>query len=111
MKRTSHSLLLIACLSLAAHGQTSQSKPNLSGTWVFNAQKSALKTTAPTSMTLKIDQNDPEVKLARVQVYGDQKFPWDLDIVADGQKEIVQTSPLYTANIRMYWDGSSLVLD
>src|SRR4051812_14991921 len=107
MRSTSVSLLLFACLGLAAQGQTPQSKPNLTGTWVFNAQKSSLKVPPPASMTLKIDQSDPQVKLARTQVYGDQTYPWNLDIVADGQKEVVQSSPLYTANIKMYWQGNA----
>jgi hypothetical protein len=103
--------LLLFVLTLAAHAQQAPSKPNFSGTWVFNAQKSALKWTPPSSMTLQINQNDPQVRLTRTQVYDDKSYGWDLDIMADGQKEVVQNSSLYTANIRMYWQGSSLVLD
>jgi hypothetical protein len=104
-------LLVLFGLTIASPGQQPQSKPNLSGTWVFNAQKSALKWPPPTSMTLQIDQNDPQVRLMRTQVYGDKSYDWKLDIMADGQKEVVQNSSLYTANIRMYWEGNSLVLD
>jgi len=112
MKASRVSLLLaIIGLTIASQGQQPQSKPNLSGTWVFNAQKSAPKWTPPTSMTLQIDQNDPQVRLSRTQVYGAQSYDWKLDILADGQKEVVQNSSLYTANIRMYWEGNSLVLD
>lgn len=112
MKTSPVSLLLaLFALTIASPGQQTQSKPNLSGTWVFNAQKSASKWTPPTSMTLQIDQNDPQVRLTRTQVYGDKSYDWKLDILADGQKEVVQNSSLYTANIRMYWEGNSLVLD
>lgn len=104
-------LVLTALSSLMLSGQTPQSKPNLSGTWVFNAQKSTLKVTAPTSMTLQIQQNDPQISFARTQVYGDQNFDWKLEAVADGQKEVVQTMPAYTTNSRVYWEGNSLVLD
>ncbi|MGA2369668.1 MAG: hypothetical protein ACLPPV_09905 [Candidatus Korobacteraceae bacterium] len=104
-------LLALFALTISSQGQQSQSKPNLSGTWVFNAQKSALKWTPPASMTLQIEQNDPQVTLSRTQVYGDKSYDWKLDILADGQKEVVQNSGLYTANIRMYWQGNSLVLD
>jgi hypothetical protein len=105
-------VLLLALIAMAAavEAQTA-AKPNLSGTWVFNAQKSALKVPAPSSMQLTIVQNDPQVQLARTQVYGDQSFKWDLDIVADGQKEVVQNSPAYTANVRAYWQGNALVVD
>ena len=112
MKASPVSLLLaLFALTIASPGQQPPSKPNLSGTWVFNAQKSALKWPPPTSMTLQIDQNDPQVRLMRTQVYGDKSYDWKLDILADGQKEVVQNSSLYTANIRMYWEGNSLVLD
>ena len=113
LMKASFVILLMALVpaALRAQGQQTPSKPNLSGTWVFDAQKSSLKVPPPTTLTLKIVQNDPKISLARTQVYGDQNFDWKLDIVADGQKEVVQKSALYTANIRMYWEGNSLVLD
>ncbi|MFZ0315183.1 MAG: hypothetical protein WAL85_20955 [Candidatus Korobacteraceae bacterium] len=104
-------LLLLFGLTIAASGQQPQSKPNFSGAWVFNAQKSALKLTPPSSMTLQIKQDDPQIRLARTQVYDDKSYSWDLDILTDGQKEVVQNSSLYIANIKMYWQGNSLVLD
>ena len=101
--------LLIVAVALEA--QQPSAKPNLTGTWVFDAQKSALKVPAPTSGTLTITQNDPQVQLARTQVYGDQSFKWDLDIMADGQTEVVQKAPAYTANVRAYWQGNALIVD
>jgi hypothetical protein len=62
-------------------------------------------------MTMQIDQNDPQVRFARTQMYGDQSFDWKLDIVADGKSEVVQKSPAYTANSRVFWQGNSLVLE
>lgn len=112
MKRALLSLLVFGAMStLVVSGQTPQAKPNLSGTWVFNAQKSTLKVPPPTSMTLQIEQNDPQISFARTQVYGDQNFDWKLEAVADGQKEVVQNTPAYTANSRVFWEGNSLILD
>jgi len=104
-------LLFLAVSSVILPAQQAASKPNLTGKWVFSAQKSSLKIPPPTSMLLEITQNDPQVRFARTQVYGEQKFNWDLDTVTDGQKEVVQNLATYTANVRAYWDGSSLVLD
>lgn len=104
-------LLLLAASSLTLPAQQAASKTNLAGKWVFSAQKSSLKVPPPTSMSLEITQNDPQIRFARTQVYGEQKFNWDLDTVTDGQKEVVQNAPTYTANVRAYWEGSSLVLD
>jgi hypothetical protein len=103
-------LPLLMSVSILVHGQQS-AKPNLSGTWVFDAQKSLLQDPPPTSMTFQIDQHDPHVRLSRTQVYGGKSDTWTLDTVTDGQKEVVQHLALYTTHTRMYWDGDALVLD
>lgn len=103
--------ILLLPLTLPAASQAQKAKPNLSGTWIFSAQKSSLKMPAPSSMTLQIAQNDPQINFSRSQVYGERTFDWKLEAVTDGQKEVVQKSPDYTANIRVYWEGDSLVLD
>lgn len=110
MKRLIASLPLLLAMNILAHGQQS-SKPNFSGTWVFNAQKSTLQDPPPSSMTFQIEQHDPHFRLSRTQVYGGKSDTWTLDTVTDGQKEVVQHSALYTSHIRMYWDGDTLVLD
>jgi hypothetical protein len=103
---------LFSVLALSAGAaQQSEAKPDLSGTWVFDAQKSALKVTPPSSGMLTIVQKDPQVRLAQTQVYGSQSIKWNLDIVADGQKEVVQHLPSYTANVRAYWQGNALIVD
>lgn len=111
MKCTLASLPLLLSLSIFAHGQQPAAKPNLSGTWVFDAQKSSLQDPPPSSMTFKIEQNDPHIHLSRTQVYGGKSDTWTLDTITDGQKEVVQHSPMYTSHIKTYWDGDSLVLD
>ena len=102
-------LLLAACFT--AQAQQPPAKPNLSGNWVFKPEKSSLKMPAPTSMTLRIEHADPQVRFSRTQVYGEQHFDWNLDTIADGQKEVEQKEPQYTSTVRVYWQGSSLVLD
>ena len=102
-------VLLVA--GVAAFGQAT-AKPNLSGTWVFDAQKSSLKMPGPASMTLQIDQKDPHFTFARTEKYGDQSFDWKLDADADSPKEIVETSPNgMTTSSRVYWQGNALILD
>ena len=104
-------LLLAVLAAIPSPAQAPSPKPNLTGTWVFSPQKSALKIDPPSSMTLHIDQSDLQISFARSQAYGEQKFDWKLETVADGQKEVVQESPAYKANVRAYWEGNSLVLD
>lgn len=103
--------VLLLSLALPVASQAPKAKPNLSGTWTFSAQKSSLKIPAPTSMTLQIAQSDPQINFTRSQVYGDRTFDWKLEALTDGQKEVVQQLPEYTANIRVYWEGDALVLD
>ena len=110
MKRVQTILFLLA-VGLSAAAQGPQSKPDFSGMWVFNAQKSSLKVPAPTSMTLRIEQKDPQISFVRKQVYGDQSFDWKLDAATDTQKEVVQDSPGYTTASKVYWQGTALVVD
>lgn len=105
-------LLLSLAAAFPASGQSpAPAKPNLTGTWVFDAQKSALKVPPPTSMTLQITQNDPQISFARTQVYGDQSFNWKLDADTGGQKEVEEKQPGYTTASRVYWQGNALIID
>ncbi len=111
MKMGLSSLFFLAALFGLTVSSQAQAKPDFSGTWIFSAQKSALKVPAPSSMTLQIDQKDPEISFVRKQVYGDQTFNWKLDAVSDGQKEVVQDAPGYTSHSRVYWQGNAMVVD
>src|ERR1700733_5462913 len=105
MTRASFVSFLLFVAGIAAFGQAPQSRPNLSGTWVFDSQKSALKVPGPSTMTLQIDQSDPNISFSRIQTYGDQSFTWKLEAISDGQKEVVDTSGGLTTNSRVYWQG------
>lgn len=111
MTRILISLLLTLVAVSNLHGQAPQSKPNFSGTWIFNAKKSTLMVPAPANMTLRITHDDPKISFARSQVYGDKTFQWDLETLTDGKKEVVQKSRGYTSNNRVYWQGDSLVIE
>ena len=104
-------VLSLTCALAVAQQPAPEAKPDLTGTWVFNAHKSKLKIPAPESLTLQIDQKQGRVQFTRTQTYGGQKMDWNLDSPIDGKQEVVQTNPAYTANIRVYWQGDSLVLD
>lgn len=113
MNRTIALLLLLGSVgtSAAAFGQAARSKPSFSGTWVFDAKKSTLKVPPPSSMTLQIEQNDPQIHFSRTQMYGVQKFDWKLDAVPGDPNAVVDKTPDYTTSSRVYWQGSSLVVD
>ncbi len=115
MTRIIVSLLLFGA-ALSAYGQAAPSatapKPNLTGTWVYDAKKSVLKIPGPTSMTLQIEQADPDISLTRTQTYGDQNFDWKLQTTSDGQKDVEETSATGVTTItHVSWQGNALVLD
>ena len=111
MKRFIVSVLpLLVFVSVLARGQQ-PSKPDLSGTWVFNLQKSTLQDPPPSSMTLKIEYHEPHIHLSRTQVYGGKSIPWTLEATIGDPKDVVQHSSLYTSRIRVNWEGDSLVVN
>lgn len=110
MKLTIVSLLLLGS-AIAVCAQTPAAKPNLSGTWVFDAHKSKLVVPPPTSMTLEIKQEDPQISFARTQVYGDQSFNWKLKATIDDAKPVQQDESGYVMNSRVFWQQNTLVLD
>lgn len=89
---------------------TSGPKPNFSGTWKLNVQKSDFgPLPGPESETDVIDHNDPKIKMAVVRKgdQGEQKY--DLDLTIDGQEE---THKLGDQDIKTTanWDGSALMV-
>ena len=86
-------------------------KPNFTGTWVFNPQVSTLETSAPSASTFHIKHEEPHFHLSRTHVFNGKSDTWSIDLVTDGKHEVIEHNPYYTARTRMYWEGSSLVLD
>ncbi len=107
------SLLLLAAAVLV-YGQTAPpptAKPNYSGTWIFDAHKSKLVVPPPSSMTLEIKQEDPQISFMRTQAYGDQSFNWKLAATVDDPKPVQEDGPGYVTDSRVYWQQNALVLD
>lgn len=107
--------LLLVLAATAAYGQAAPaptaSKPNYSGMWVFDAHRSKLSVPPPSSMTLEIKQNDPQISFVRTQSYGNQNFDWKLEATLDDPKDVEAKSPGYTTATRVYWQQNTLVLD
>jgi outer membrane protein assembly factor BamB len=85
-------------------------KPNFSGAWRFNPEKSKLQIPAPTSSTFRVDHREPEFHLSRTHVYEGKADTWSIDLTTDG-KEVVQQEGDRTIHSRLYWEGNELVFD
>jgi hypothetical protein len=96
--------------SVALTGIEDPQKPNFSGTWKFNPEKSKLQIPVPTSSTFRLDHREPEFHLSRTHVYDGKSDTWGVDLTTDG-KEVIQESADQTIHIRLYWEGNDLIFD
>jgi hypothetical protein len=111
MRRSIVVLLLLGSAAVAYGQAAPATKPNYSGTWVFDEHKSKLVVPAPSSMTLEIKQSDPQISFARTQTYNDQSFNWKLDATADDPKPVEENGPGYVTSSRVFWQQNTLVLE
>ena len=104
-------LLCAALVSLQVIAAQSVNKPNFTGTWIFNPQRSTIEGSAPSASTFHIKHDEPNFHLTRTHVLNGKSDTWSIDLVTDGKHEVVEHNYYYSARTRMYWEGSSLVLD
>jgi hypothetical protein len=87
-------------------------KPNFSGEWSLNLDKSNLgPMPPPTSMTRKVDHADPTMSMTQATVgspQGDQTFT--LKITTDG-KESTNEMMGQQAKTKASWEGNALVIN
>jgi hypothetical protein len=110
MKRKA--LLLLTGLLLAAGAALgSGDKPDFSGTWVLNLQKSHLEADFGTqSGTFTVDHKEPAFRFRRVFIAGGKEDAASYELTTDGHEKVVP-GPGRTTTSRLYWDGDVLVLD
>jgi hypothetical protein len=103
--------ILSACLCFSdAGGYLDQKKPDFSGAWKFNPQKSKLQIPAPGSGVFHIDHKEPAFHLSRTFMSNGKEDTWGIDLTTDG-KEVVQQGKGETVRARLSWDGNDLVFD
>jgi hypothetical protein len=109
----SHFLLLCIALLVGLQILAAQDvrKPNFTGTWIFNPQRSTIQGSAPSASTFYIKHDEPNFHLSRTHVFNGKSDTWSIDLITDGKHEVTEHNSYYTARTRMYWEGSSLVLD
>ena len=96
--------LLSPALFVAASG-----KPDFSGTWVLNLEKSRLDPRMHVEMgTITIDHREPQFHFHRLFVTAGKNDEFSYALTTDG-KETVAEEKGQTVHSHLYWDGDVLV--
>lgn len=106
MIRLSH-FTLVAVLAVPVIS-AAPPKPNFTGTWKVNFQKSVLEIPAPDSTLFVVEHNEPHFRLTRTHVVKDKSDTFSIDLTTDG-KELVRREGNRTDYSRAYWEGNVLV--
>ncbi len=103
-------LSIVTALAGASIAAQTASKPDFSGVWKLNLQKSKLQIPAPDSGVFRIEHKESIFHLSRTFVKSGQEDTWTVDFTTDG-KEVVQEEKTETFRGRLSWKGSDLFLD
>jgi len=86
------------------------SKPDFSGTWKFNADRSSLQIPAPDSTRFTIEHREPHFRLSRTHVVGGSSDTFSIELTTDG-RDVVQDRRGLQIRARLYWEGETLVFE
>ncbi len=105
-------LLLVLTVAAGAVGQTQERpKPNFTGTWKFNPQKSVLQLPrVPDSVVGNIKHQEPTIEFARTMVFGERSDTFAITLTTDG-KVAVRNNGNAVNRLRAYWLGDSLIFE
>ena len=85
-------------------------KPDFTGTWTFNRDKSRLQIPAPDATVFVVDHREQELRISRTHVARDRRDTFSIDLTTDGREVSVDR-----ADVRLWcrasWDGDTLVFD
>ena len=98
-------VILLALLVSFFIQETYAQKPNYTGTWVLNQEKSKLESQPEglTSTVFVIKQDGDEFKLTRYHIFGEKKKKISFKMIADGKKRKVKL--LFNGKLEWKEDG------
>lgn len=85
-------------------------RPNFTGVWKFNQNKSVLEISAPDSTTFIIEHREPYFHLERTHVSGKSSDTFTVDLTTDN-KTVTKNHGGVEIRARMAWEGDILVFD
>jgi hypothetical protein len=86
-------------------------RPNFTGTWAFNAAKSALQISPPEASEFVIEHREPHFRLSRTLVMQGCRDTFSIDLTTDGSPFHLAHPRGYEIRGRAYWDGDVLAFD
>lgn len=108
--RTGAALMIAAIVCLCASIVSAQAKPNLSGTWKMNPQKSKFANGGPDAITIKVDHKEPILTEAWSIATPNGERSFEAKYTTDG-KETEQEVMGRTAKTSAKWEGDALVIE
>ena len=105
--KTFHILASLVALTLTTLTLNAQSKPNLTGTWELNAEKSDLGGAPLSKLTVQVDHKDPVLKYTATGNAGGEDFSESETISTNGKP----TTDSRGAKVTAHWDGNTLVIE
>lgn len=108
MKKTV--LLCIATVALAALGCVAADKPNFSGKWVLDTEKSDFgQMPAPSSQTQEVDHKDPKLKIKTTTKGPQGDRTAEASYTTDGEENTNPGPQGTEIKSKTKWDGSKLL--
>jgi YD repeat-containing protein len=104
---TLHNSLLVVATLVSSVAVSSQTKPNFTGTWELNVQKSDLGGAPITKLAAQIEHKDPALKFIVVGQAGGEDFTETETYSTDG----TPTTNARGDQVKVHWDGATLVIE
>ena len=85
-------------------------KPDFTGTWKFNPDKSSLQIPAPESTTFVIEHRDPRFHLERTHVFGGNSDTFSIDLMTNAEA-VVHAHAGFEIHASLQWEEETLIFD
>jgi hypothetical protein len=85
-------------------------RPNFTGVWKFNQNKSVLEIPAPDSTTFIIEHREPYFHLERTHISGKSSDTFTIDLTTDN-KTVTTNHGGVEIRAHMVWEADALVFD
>lgn len=102
--------LLAATSVLLVPAVSATPRPNFTGTWKVNLQKSKLQIPPPESTVFLVEHDEPRLKITRTNVFSGKSDTFTILLTTDGRETVLRDAQR-TIYSRAYWEGNVLVFD